>query len=114
MIDLWTSRDTRVLHAIANGYYLAKVSIFACHRRAHSKKTLQDLKLAATFYEKLLVRSPGNADLLSALGRVYLQAGSISAAQSVFEQVAQGSTGDAKKDLNSGLLSLVSGGVLVE
>ena len=70
---------------------------------------MQDLKQAAAFYEKLLRRSPGNVDLLSALGRVYLQAGSIPAAQNVFNQVAQGSAAEVKKDLNSGLVSLVSG-----
>eukprot|EP00048_Salpingoeca_helianthica_P005273 m.86132 g.86132 ORF g.86132 m.86132 type:complete len:1038 (-) comp13537_c0_seq1:21-3134(-) len=67
---LWQHRELRLLHTIA-GVYLA----------------LKNYSLAYTTMRDVLVRSPGNLHVLSAMGRILLQAGDIVAADEHFAQV---------------------------
>jgi len=96
-IELWVSREVRVLYSIGNCFL-----------------GMKDYNLAVTVFESIITKDPSSTfSLLSGIGRIYLQLGDLEAAQTYFKQVESKATGDPKSlssvVMNKGLLALSAG-----
>jgi len=96
-LELWISREVRVLYSIGNCFL-----------------GMKDYSLAVTVFESIIAKDPScTFSLLSGIGRIYLQLGDLETAQSYFKQVESKATGDPKSlssvVMNKGLLALSAG-----
>lgn len=96
-IELWISREVRLLYSIGNCFL-----------------GMKDYSLAVTVFKSIMDKDPSCAfNLLSGIGRIYLQLGDLETAQSYFKQVESKATGDPNSlssvVMNKGLLALSAG-----
>ncbi|XP_038057773.1 trafficking protein particle complex subunit 12-like [Patiria miniata] len=76
-IDLWRFREVRVLYSIGNCLL-----------------SMKDFNQAASVYETLLTKDPQNAsNLLSGIGRIFLQLGDLKGAQGVYAKAEESYNG---------------------
>lgn len=69
---MWSAREDRIIMVIVNHFLRDK-----------------DFILAIKLYNKVLNKKPKDVNLLSGLGRIFLQMGNVRAAEVVFNQVEQ-------------------------
>ncbi|XP_027054432.1 uncharacterized protein LOC113681535 [Pocillopora damicornis] len=96
-IELWITREVRVLYSIGNCFL-----------------GMKDYSLAVTVFKSIMDKDPScEFNLLSGIGRIYLQLGDLETAQSYFKQVESKATGDPNSlssvVMNKGLLALSAG-----
>ncbi|XP_072026214.1 trafficking protein particle complex subunit 12-like isoform X2 [Amphiura filiformis] len=95
-IELWKSREVRVLYCIGNCLL-----------------SIKDFNRAASVYESLCQKDSGSrGNLMSAIGRIFLQLGDLKSAQTLFQRVEElnkeepTTVDKAKVYMNKGFLSL--------
>lgn len=71
-VAVWSAREDRIIMVIVNHFLRDK-----------------DFILAIKLYNKVLNKKPKDVNLLSGLGRIFLQMGNVRAAEVVFNQVEQ-------------------------
>lgn len=96
-IELWVSREVRVLYSIGNCFL-----------------GMKNYSLAVTVFESIIKKDPSSSfSLMSGIGRIYLQLGDLETAQSYFKLVESKATGDPKSlssvVMNKGLMALSAG-----